>query len=328
MNLTAVDAGSSTTALQIASDPRDHRPHFTHGADRIWPETNCYFDLWIELLNSLGLDPVPAFACLLSADHDGLQWDFIKQPPELLRRLYGLEVAEENLWLPVLEMVESGPGRGLLHTVEVDSWWLPDTAGTAYRTQHVKTTIVPTRVDREQRIMWYLHNAGHFELTEDDFDGVFGASNHTEAILPPYVEQIRRYPERIETDAFMAVVREQLARRPLGNPVDRLATGVARATKWLPETGMATFHLWAFATLRQCGATAELTADLATHLEPVFSGAGDAREHFLDLASGAKSVQFKMARATSGRAVDVGPALAAMAVSWQTGMDIVARAVG
>jgi hypothetical protein len=328
VNLTALTGGLSVASpMVIGADPGDYRSHFTHQAERMWPETNCYFDLWIEVLHCLRKDPVPAFACLLSADHDGFQWDFVKQPPEDLRRLYGLEVTEENVWLPVLDMVESGPDRGVLHTVEVDSWWLPDTAGTAYRTQHVKTTIVPTRVDRRQRIMWYLHNAGLFELRDDDFDGVFGLSNGHEIVLPPYVEQIRNFPTRIESDAIVSIVREHIQRRPAGNPVGRLAEGVQRATKWLPEAGMETFHLWAFATLRQCGATAELSGDLVEYLDPVFPGSGEAREHFRNVAAGAKSVQFKMARAASGRTVDVAPALEAMAVSWQSGVDIVARAV-
>ena len=29
-------------------------PHRLHGPDRMWPETNCYVDLWIELLHALG----------------------------------------------------------------------------------------------------------------------------------------------------------------------------------------------------------------------------------------------------------------------------------
>lgn len=325
MKLTAVTSDSTVAPFGITADPADHRPHHTHSSYRIWPETNCYFDLWIEMLHCLGLDPVPAFACLLSADHDGLQWTFVKQAPEDLRRLYGLEVAEENLWLPVLDMVESGPGRGVMHTVEVDSWWLPDTAGTAYRNDHVKTTIVPTRVSREERVMWYLHNAGLFELRDDDFDGIF---DHRAAVLPPYVEQIRSHPQRIEPNVLATITREHLARRPAHNPVSRLVAGVQRAKEWLPETGMETFHPWAFATLRQCGATAELVADFAVHVDGVFAGAAVAEKYFRSVASGAKSVQFKMARAASGRTVDVGPALETMTASWQSGMDAFAAAVG
>jgi hypothetical protein len=86
--------------LQISASPRGYRSHFRHAGERIWPETNCYLDLWIETLHDLwietlhdlGLDPVPAFACAPSADHYGLQWTSLKQLLEDLRRLYGLEV--------------------------------------------------------------------------------------------------------------------------------------------------------------------------------------------------------------------------------------------
>ncbi len=329
MNLIAVSHGTAaTTPLDIDAEPADYQQHFVHGPDRMWPETNCYFDLWIETLHCLGMDPVPSFACLLSADHDGMAWTFVKQPPEDLRRLYGLEVAEASLWLPVLETIEAGVARSVLHTVEVDSWWLPDTSGTAYRTEHVKTTIVPTRVDRAGRTLNYLHNAGLFELSGADFDGVFGLTEQSAVVLPPYIEQVRRHPGHVEQDAVVNLVREHLSRRPEGNPAARLAEGVERAMDWLPTRGMEQFHLWAFATLRQCGASAELLADLAERLDDVFVGAGGAAVHFRDVAAHAKSVQFKMARAARGRTVDVGDALATIASSWQSGMDVVAAAVG
>ena len=98
-------------APQISASPSGYQSHFSHAGERIWPETNCYLDLWIETLHALGLDPVPAFACALSADHDGLQWTFLKQQPEDLRQLYGLEVTEEIVWLPLLEIVSiDAPG--------------------------------------------------------------------------------------------------------------------------------------------------------------------------------------------------------------------------
>lgn len=320
----AVTAGLAHAGIRISAGPADYRPHFSHTAERIWPETNCYLDLWIETLHALGLDPVPALACALSADHDGLQWTFLKQEPEDLRRLYGLEVSEEAVWLPLLETVESGPVRGILHTLEVDSWWLPDTAGTAYRADHVKTTIVPVRVDRSIRLMWYLHNAGMYELAGEDFDGVFGLADGARIVLPPYVERISRHPDRIQPGALGTIAREHLARRAVGNPVQRLAEGVNNAIEWLPNVGLQVFHAWAFVTLRQCGATAEMAADLAVGLECVFDGAAQAEDHFRSVASAAKSIQFKMARVASGRKVDIESLLTEMVHSWQTGMDIVA----
>lgn len=317
-------AGLEAAGLRISLEPASYQSHFTHLPDRIWPETNCYLDLWIEILHALRLDPVPSFACTLSTDHDGVQWSFVKQTPEDLRRLFGLEVAEDAVWLPLLETLESASARGLLHTVEVDSWWLPDTAGTAYRTEHVKTTICPTRVDRKRRIMWYFHNTGLHELRAGDFDGVLGLSQGSAIALPPYVEQIRHHPDRTEQGALAAITREHLSRRPDSNPIERLASAVHAAMEWLPDAGMQIFHQWAFANLRQCGATGELAADFAVMLDGVFPGAAKAEDHLRAVASNSKSVQFKMARAAIGRKVDVEGTLADMAESWQAGMDLIA----
>jgi hypothetical protein len=72
---------------------------------------NCYPDLWVKTLRAPGLDPVPAFACAVCADHDGLRWTFLEQQPEVLRRLYGLEVTQEIVWSPLLETVSiDAPG--------------------------------------------------------------------------------------------------------------------------------------------------------------------------------------------------------------------------
>ena len=148
-------------------------PHPLHASERTWSETNCYVDVWIEVLHALGLDPVAAAAFTLSCDFEGDQWTFFKYPPEDLRTLFGIEVAELNVWRPVVDHVEEQFGLGRLCTVEVDAWFLPDTRGISYREVHEKTTIVPTRIDRAARRLDYFHNAGLFTLVDDDFDGLF-----------------------------------------------------------------------------------------------------------------------------------------------------------
>ncbi|WP_414686599.1 DUF1839 family protein [Mycobacterium sp.] len=49
-------------APQVAASPRGCQSHSSHAGERIWPETNCCLDLWIETPHALGLDPVPALA--------------------------------------------------------------------------------------------------------------------------------------------------------------------------------------------------------------------------------------------------------------------------
>ena len=77
----------------------------------------------------------------------------------------------------------------------------------------MKTAILPSRVDRGRRLMWYIHNGGLHELGGEDFDGVFGLSEGAEIVLPPYTEQITRHPDRMESGALARVTRDHLARR-------------------------------------------------------------------------------------------------------------------
>ena len=50
---------SSVVSL-LGLDPASYARHPLHDDDRDWPETNCYTDLWLELLHALGVDPVAA----------------------------------------------------------------------------------------------------------------------------------------------------------------------------------------------------------------------------------------------------------------------------
>lgn len=128
-------------------DPSAHRRHFMHDDARMWPETNCYVDLWIEVLHALGLNPVAGLVCCVSAGFNGEQWDLFKFQIPDLRALYGVSVAELNLWLTLEEHIIDHGSRGNMLLVDVDSWYLPDTAGTAYQVKHQKTTIAPLGID-------------------------------------------------------------------------------------------------------------------------------------------------------------------------------------
>lgn len=321
-----------TRLKNLSLDPISYRPHPIHNHDRIWTETNCYVDLWIEVLHSLDVDPVPALAFTLSAGCDGRQWDFVKISPEDLRRLYGIGVGEMNVWRAVLDHITESLEDGILVTVEVDGFWLPDTAGTSYRNQHTKTTIVPNLVDREGRVMGYFHNRGYFELTGADFDGIFNLAPvpHAEVLLP-YIEQIRFDRDTLAAgvgDRDIELARLHLARRNPGNPVDVLAHRVIADIPLVQTGGPDAFHLWSFGLLRQCGATAELAADYVRYLDGRgVNGIAAAAPFFLDVASGAKAVQFRMARAARGRDVVLDEPLAEMSKNWATAMDIVAGAL-
>lgn len=304
----------------LGVDAAAYQPHRIHGEDRIWSETNCYVDVWFELLHALGAEPVAAAAFTLSSDFEDPQWSFFKPSAEDLRRAFGLEVAEINVWRPVLDHVEEQLALGRLLTVEVDSWWLPDTAGVSYRIEHTKTTIVPESVDRAAATLGYFHGSGYHVLHGEDFDGVFSRTG-----LPPYAELIRldRFdPEPADLlERAVWLGREHLARRPADNPARRLAGRLERAASWLQDQDAATFHAFAFGTCRQCGANAELAASwcrwMAGHGD---AAAGWAAEHFSAVAEDAKALQFALARAARGRAVDLGEISMRMADGWGRAM--------
>ena len=302
--------------------------HPLHATERTWTETNCYVDVWIEVLHALGLDPVAGAAFTLSCDFEGDQWTLFKYPPEDLRAVYGLEVAEMNIWRPVVDHVEEQLALGHLCTVEGDAWFLPDTRGVSYRDAHVKTTIVPLALDRASRSLGYFHNAGYFELEGDDFDGLFRLAGFADPdALPPYVESVRL--DRVRRDdpdlveRVVDLTRDHLGRRPVDNPVTRMADRLLADLPWLAGQDLEAFHLYAFGLCRQCGASTELAATfvdwLNAHDAPGTEAAADALR---DVAEGAKALQFALARVVRGRTVDPAPVLQGMAERWAVAMDV------
>jgi hypothetical protein len=89
----------------LGLDPAVYAPSALHSPDRTFPETNCYVDLWIELLHACGIDPASAMAFACAVDFEGDQWTFFKPPPEELVRLYGIDVHEMQLYRPTVNHV-------------------------------------------------------------------------------------------------------------------------------------------------------------------------------------------------------------------------------
>lgn len=329
------DRGRATTLQIFALDPATYRPHRLHDPARNWTETNCWLDMMIELVHVLGLDPVAGAAFTLAGDFDGEQWTLCKYPPEDLRRVFGLEVAELYVWRPVLDHLADHLALGHLLTVEVDAWYLPDTAGITYHRDHVKTGIVPQMLDRHGRRLGYFHNAGYFELAGDDFDGVFRLSaGHDPTVLLPYIEVITldgvRPPEDDGLlDTVVSLVRDHLARRPATNPMPRLRARLESDLVWLAAQGDAAFHPYAFGTCRQCGANAEVAADFVDWLEARDGpGLTEASAAFRSIAATTKGIEFALARVARGRRVDLVAPFADMERAWDTAMDVLVDRYG
>jgi hypothetical protein len=325
-----------TRLLPLRAD--QYQPHDLHARERIWTETNCYVDVWIEVLHSLGLDPLAGAAFAVSTDFEGDQWTFFKYPAEDLRVVYGIEVAETNPWRPLLDHVIEHLESARLLTMEADSWFLPDTTGVSYGLAHVKSTIVPNLVDVAERRLGYFHNAGYFELEGADFDGIFRLGEYADpAALPPYVETVRLEAIKRVGDAELAelawaTLRFHADRIPGTNPLVRLGARISADVDTLRERDLDYFHLYAFANCRQCGASAELAADFLGWLadraprraEPLLESA----QHWHTIAENAKSLQFTLARAARGRTVEIDGTIDVMASAWTQATQALRKALG
>lgn len=122
--------------------PDTYQRHSLHSPEAVWTEKNCYGDLWIELLHALKQEPLAMLPFTLAVDFEGDQWTFFKPSLEELRAVYGIDVQELTVWRPLIEHAIEHLGAGKLISTEADAFWLPDTAGTDYRSKHTKTTIL------------------------------------------------------------------------------------------------------------------------------------------------------------------------------------------
>ena len=167
-------------------DPAAYRPHRLHDPERRWPQTNCYVDLLIEGLHATGHDPVAARGFTVAQDFEGDQFTFFKVPLEDLEALYGVRATELAIFDSVEGHIAEQIGRGRLCMVEMDSYFMPDTQGVSYRTEHGKTTIAINRMDVANRSLDYFHNGGFF-----DHDGWILKNAHRLHGIPGWIAQGR-----------------------------------------------------------------------------------------------------------------------------------------
>ncbi len=306
-------------------DPDSYIPHALHDQERMWPETNCYVDLWIEVLAASGLLPEAMLGFTLTQDFEGDQFTFFKVPLEDLEQLYDIRVTELAIFDTVESHVSEQIARSRLCLVEMDSFFMPDTQGVGYRQEHGKTTVGINRLDVNDRVMDYFHNGGFFRLEGADFDGVF-QHDLPEGTLPflPYTE-FAKFPQTQPSIAHQrttaaALLRRHFARRPDENPIAEFASVFPRQVEAVAERPFGYFHKYAFNTLRQFGANFEL---LASHLawldEPAYrSASGEA----LKISECAKTVQFQLARAVTRKKFDpLATALDPAIAAWDGLMD-------
>jgi hypothetical protein len=313
----------------IELDAARYARHPLHAEDRLWVEKNCYIDVFIELVHALGCEPLAMLPFVNAIDFVDDQWVFFKPPHEELFDLYGLDVQELNCWRPLVEHAREHLAAGRLISTEADAWWLPDTSGTDYRSQHTKSTIILNDLDLDARRLGYFHNAGYFALDGEDFARTFRLDVPPDpAFMPFFAELLRidRVVRREDADLktrSRALLAKHAARMPADNPVNRFAARFAIDLPEMQQRGLAYYHAWAFATVRQLGAAAELAA---AHLDwlgdPSLAEAGEA---WRGLSAGAKTFILKAARAVNAkRELDAAPVFAEWAAAWQHARDALA----
>jgi len=315
--------------------PGTYQPHFLHAEDNDWLESNCATDMWIEMLHSLGLDPVAGLAFTTATGFGGDQWTMFTYPDEDLRCLYGIEVHELNVWRPLVEHVEEQISFGNLVSFDVDAFYLPDTRELTYHTTHQKTTVCAQMVDREARRLGYFHNAAYAELGEEDFDDIFLMRADADPVakaMPPFTDQIRldtMSPEAATLGTVVARLAAHLSRAGSENPVSALAKRLQADTEWLAAHDMADFHRYAFGTCRALGANGQLAAAFVDWLDQREGGGlGEVSASFREVSQGAKRIEFMLARVAAGRRVDIGQAMAPLEEAWAVAKETLTARYG
>ena len=313
-------------------DAAHYRRHSLHAETQVFVEKNCYVDVWIELLHALELEPLAMLAFTVAVDFEGDQWTFFKPPHDELRDLYGVDVQELNVWRPLIEHAVEFLGAGKLIGTEADAFWLPDTAGTDYRRQHTKSTIILADLDLDRQRLGYFHNAGYFMLEGEDFRNTFRIGFAPDAtFMPLFAESVRfdrmtRRPGADLVAASQKYWRRHLARLPMTNPVLRFRDRLEADLPAMQERGLQQFHSWAFATVRQLGAAFELAAQNLRWMQNQESlPIQEATFAFEAISTACKTFILKGARAINGRRpLAVRELLDPIALHWERGTQALA----
>ncbi len=302
-------------------DPPAYRAHSVHAPERTYAETNCYTDILIELLHARGEEPLAAMGCMVRIDFEGDQWTFFKPFVEDLELLFGVDVHEMQPYRPLPEQAAEQLAQGRTLIVELDSWYLPDTAATSYRSEHVKTSVAVEGIDPAGERLRYFHATGLYELGGEDYRGVFRLGrDFSDDVLPPYTELVRfDAGEALRgedlRDTARALLRGHLARRPASNPFVRFGEQLEHDLPRLLEGDASAYHAYAFATVRMAGSAFEVAASQAEWL--LGDAAAEACEALGRIVDGCKVLSFRLARR---RAFEPAETLSALATAWSEAM--------
>jgi hypothetical protein len=283
-------------------DPATYVASPLHSSTRVFPETNCYTDLWIELLHACGFEPAAAMGFCLSVDFEADQWTFFKPPTSELELLYGIDVHEMQVYRHLIDHICDQLAHGRPLIIEVDGFHLPDTAGLSYNQAHQKTAIAVVSLDRLSERLVYFHGRGLHEVKGSDYRNLLRVDSAVSPdVLPPYVELVRfDAGEPLSGPGLRAVVRELLSQRlkrlPGKNPWSMFGEWLAAELPAIIGSSAERYHAYAFATIRQAGAAFELAQSFIEWALPGEPAAGPASAALRHQVEGAKVLLLKLAR--------------------------------
>lgn len=311
------------------SRPEDYARHLLHSPSRAYTESNCYTDVIVELLHARGFEPLALFGHLVRTDFEGDQFTFFKPPPEDLEAMFGVDVHEMQPYRPLPEQIAEQLSVDRTLIVEVDSWFLPDTGGTSYHADHVKSSIAADAIDPEHERLQYFHGPALWSLGGEDYRGVFRIDREDPEMLPPYTELVRfDAGEPLAGDALRDAarvrLRRHLARRPAENPFARFGIDIARQQENLLAGDLNGYHAYAFATVRMAGSAFEILGDHVRWL----LGEGEAEavsEATNAIVEGCKTLSFRMARR---QPFDPAERIAGLAGAWERALDEISQRAG
>jgi hypothetical protein len=310
--------------------------HALHRLERAWPETNCYIDVWIEIIHALGQDPMAMLPVVFAIDFDADQWTFFKPSHDDLFQLYGMEVQELNVWKTLLENTKSQLAQGRLVLTEADAFYLPDTKGTDYRQKHTKTTIGIHSMDVEAQTMGYFHNAGFYQLDGEDFAKLMRVGQPFDPNHMPFfaefvrLDRLTRNDSKALAELSLDLSRKYLQRRPMKNPIAVYRQSFLADMESIKAQGMELYHAYAFANLRQLGSACELAAlylkwlDRSLNIETVTHAAAS----FASISDLTKAMLLKMARTVATKKpVDFDPLLSEMELRWTESIELLGQRI-
>ncbi len=327
--MTAKTEEATGMASLLGLDPQTYVPHSIHTpGGRTYTETNCYSDILIELIHARGDEPLAAAGFTVRMDFEGDQWTFFKPPPEDLEALFGIDIHEMQPYRPLPQQIAEQIQAGRTLIVELDSWYLPDTAATSYRSEHVKTSVVAEAIDPEARSLATSTTPACTRSKARTTEGVFRLGRpFSDDVLPPYTELVRfDAGARLDGDELRAASREllrgHLDRLPQTNPFERFGEQLAAELPALLEGDAQDYHDYAFATVRMFGSAFEITG---SYVDWLLGADGEAiAANFGRIVDTSKVLSLRLARR---REFDPSPMIGELAEAWNEAMTALEAAV-